>query len=317
MGLRVNPFPGILIPSSDGGGGGPITSTDITDSTTAGRALLTAADAEAQADLLAPFIPVPDAVLTPTFAYDGDQVLQMVIGNIPNGWRMGDGGTQSGLIIGNSVTSIGDAAFESCTGFAGTLTIPDSVTSIGGYAFYDCPSFTGNLTIGSSVTTIGSGAFYDCSSFTGNLTIPNSVTTIGSYAFCKCSGFTGNLTIGDSVTTIENGAFDGCSGFTGNLTIPDSVTSIGSESFYACSSFTGNLTIPNSVTSIGSRAFYDCLGLTNVNCYVTRTIMNATSCLDGTGVTTINVPASGSVSDTWTAGADTIGGKDVTIIKSL
>jgi len=207
--------------------------------------------------------------LTPTFAYDSNDVLQMVVGDIPNSWRDGDAGTQDGLIIGTSATSI------------------------------------------------GSRAFYDGFDFTGKLTISNSVTIIGDSAFEFCSGFTGNLVIPDSVTTIGSNAFEFCSGFTGNLTIPDSVTTIGNSAFRDCTGFTGNLTIPDSVTTIGSSAFQYCTGITNVNCYVTRTIMNATNCLLGSGVTTINVPASGTVADTWTAGADTIGGKAVTVIKSL
>jgi len=86
------------------------------------------------------------------------------------------------LTIGNSVTSIGDYAFNGCTGLTGSLVIPDSVTSIGGYAFESCPGLTGALTIPNSVTSIGSGAFDYCTSLT-SLVIPNSVTTIGSFAF--------------------------------------------------------------------------------------------------------------------------------------
>ncbi len=39
--------------------------------------------------------------------------------------------------IPNSVTSIGDYAFASCSGLT-SITIPNSVTSIGSYAFYEC-----------------------------------------------------------------------------------------------------------------------------------------------------------------------------------
>ena len=161
-----------------------------------------------------------------------------------------------------SVTSIGESAFESCSGLAGSLTIPSSVTSIGKSAYYCCIGFTGSLTIPSSVTSIGNYAFFGCIGFTGSLTIPTSVTTIGNYAFNYCSGLTGSLTIPSSVTTIGVFVFSNCSGFTGSLTIPASVTSIGNFAFDHCSGLAGSLTIPSSVATIGEYAFNGCSGFT-------------------------------------------------------
>ena len=174
----------------------------------------------------------------------------------------GCSGLTETLTIPNSVTFIGDSAFKGCSGLTGALTIPNSVTFIGDKAFYGCSGLTGALMIPGSVTSIGAWAFEGCSGLTGTLTIPGSVTSIGDGAFKECSGLTGALTIPGSVTSIGDGVFEGCSGLTGALTIPDSVTSIGYNAFYDCSGLTGALTIPNSVTSIGSYAFYGCSGLT-------------------------------------------------------
>ena len=63
--------------------------------------------------------------------------------------------------IPNSVTSIGESAFEYCRGLTGSLTIPNSVTSIGESAFEYCRGLT-NITIPNSVTSIGSFTFYYC-----------------------------------------------------------------------------------------------------------------------------------------------------------
>jgi hypothetical protein len=67
--------------------------------------------------------------------------------------------TTCNLIIPNSVTSIGERAFENTRCFTGNLIIPNSVTTIGAYAFDGCSGLTGNLIIGNSVTSIGSRAF--------------------------------------------------------------------------------------------------------------------------------------------------------------
>ena len=170
-------------------------------------------------------------------------------------WR--DSGVKR-IIIGDSVTTIGQYAFYGCS-FLTSVTIGNSVTTIGGGAFYDCSSLT-SVTIPNSVTTIGWYAFQNCS-FLTSVTIPNSVTTIGSEAFRYCSSLT-SVTIGNSVTEIGQAAFSGCSSLT-SVTIPNSVTTIGWNAFYGCSSLT-SVTIPNSVTTIGNEAFRYCSSLTSV-----------------------------------------------------
>ena len=200
--------------------------------------------------------------------------------------------------------------------------------TIGAHAFDGQDNLTGDLTLPDSLTTIGGYAFDICTGFTGNLTIGSSVTTIGVYAFNYCTGFTGNLTIGSSVTSIGGSAFYGCGGFTGTLTIPSSVTTIGSGAFGNCSGFTGTLTIPNSVTYIEPGVdfgffklgvFIGCTGLTRVDAYVESSVLDVTCSLYNTSVTDIHVPASGAVSDTWTAGGgQTIGGQTgITVTKDL
>ena len=60
-------------------------------------------------------------------------------------------------VMPSNVTTIGDSAFNSCTGLT-SITIPDSVTSIGDYAFSSCKSLT-SITIPNSVTSIGNQTF--------------------------------------------------------------------------------------------------------------------------------------------------------------
>ena len=192
--------------------------------------------------------------------------------------------TYSGITY--SVTSIGDNAFDGCSGLT-SVVIPNSVTSIGEYAFYGCSGLT-SVTIPNSVTSIGYLAFGGCRGLT-SVTIPNSVTSIGYCAFEGCSGLT-SVTIPEGVTSIGSCAFKGCSGLT-SVTIPDGVTSIGYSAFSGCSGLI-SVTIPNSVTSIGDYAFEGCSGLTSVTIPNSVTSIGEIAFSGCSGLTSVTIPNS-------------------------
>ena len=181
--------------------------------------------------------------------------------------------------INYQVTSIGNNAFEGCSGLT-SVTIPSSVTSIGNNAFLGCSGLT-SVIIPSSVTSIGCGAFQSCSSLT-SVIISSSVTSIENFTFSYCNSLT-SISIPSSVTSIGNSAFSGCSSlkeveinsntvgsmwFRGlqsinKITLGEQVKKIDGGAFYDCSGLT-SINISSSVTRIGDKAFWGCNKLTEV-----------------------------------------------------
>ena len=220
------------------------------------------------------------------------------------------------ITIPNSVTSIGDWAFASCSGLTSIIVedanstydsrdncnaiietatntliagcqntvLPNSVTSIGDYAFYYCTGLT-SITIPNSVTSIGDWAFRGCSGLT-SITIPNSVTSIGDAAFFYCSSLT-SITIPNSVTSIGSNAFEGCSRLT-SITIPNSVTSIGNYAFSSCSSLTFIESLAEVPPTLGTNAFYNVPN--NIPVYVACGTVSAYQSSDWKAFTNIQEP---------------------------
>lgn len=132
--------------------------------------------------------------------------------NIPEGeeeiwfedFRMAGTGI-TGIVIPESVTSIGRSAFASCSDLT-SITIPSSVTSIGNSAFSDCTSLTG-ITVPEGVTVIEDDTFNNCNRLT-DIVLPGSVTTIGR-AFNTCSNLT-SINIPKGIRQINAQAFDSC-----------------------------------------------------------------------------------------------------------
>ena len=140
-----------------------------------------------------------------------------------------------------------------------SVTIPQSVTSIGDRAFDGCSALT-TLSLGEKIKTIGNCAFENCTSLTG-VTIPQSVTSIGYYAFEGCTNLN-PLTIKGPITSMGNYAFAGSTYLT-SLTLCDDIQTIGNFAFVGSTSLK-TVTLPKNLTSIGEYAFADCSELESI-----------------------------------------------------
>jgi len=254
------------------------------------------------------------ALITTSRAFNssGVQVGTTNTGDIPENWVVAQATVTSVIFANNnSVTIIGQSAFQECTGLT-SITIPNSVTSINESAFQNCTNLA-SITIPNSVTSIGAYAFKVCTSLT-SITIPNSVTSIGNYAFGQCTSLTA-ATIGTGVTSIGNYAFQNCTSLI-SITIPNSVTSIGAYAFKVCTSLT-TATIGTGVTSIGNYAFRDCTSLATVSCRVAQSAFTGSDAFYNTASPL--VIQARSTDSSWTAGTGLTfqGNANVTVIKNL
>ncbi len=175
------------------------------------------------------------------------------------------------LVLGDSVTNIGDGAFEFCYPLA-SVSIPDSVTSIGSAPFVGCLGLTA-ITVSSGNPAYASieGVLFNRSltrliqfpagKFAPTYSIPSTVTSLEYFAFGYCSSLT-NVVIPSGVTNIADNAFCGCLGLA-SVTIPNSVISLGGDVFFGCADL-GEAVIGSNVTDIGANTFSFCSHLTRI-----------------------------------------------------
>jgi hypothetical protein len=95
--------------------------------------------------------------------------------------------------------------------------IPNTVTSIGNYAFNGCKDLA-TIALPNSVTNVGSGAFKECG--LTSVTIPSGVTNIGAEAFYRCSRLVTITALATTAPTVQNNTFKYVRNSGGTLYVP-------------------------------------------------------------------------------------------------
>ena len=197
------------------------------------------------------------------------------------GWVFFDQDKLTEVILPDTVTFIGNSAFNSCKRLT-QFDFPDSLKTIEASAFTSCEALT-SVDIPDGVTEIMTGAFSSCKALS-NVSIPESVTFIGGRAFSDtqwlsdkqaespfvtvnhilidASTCSGDVTVPNDVNYIADSAFSSCRTVTG-VVIQNGVTGIGESAFVYCSMLS-SISIPDSVTFISASAFSNCTSLTEI-----------------------------------------------------
>lgn len=169
-----------------------------------------------------------------------------------------------------TVTSIGNSAFSQKSNIA-TVAFPDTLTKIGDDAFDRCYNLEGELKLPNGLEEIGSCAFFSDSKIK-TVIFPDTLICIGNQAFMSCYGLEGTLTLPEGLKEIGSSAFSGSAEFAGyvnnkmmNITavnLPNSLEKLGYNAFHACK--ITSVTVPEQITVLESGVFSCCFELTSV-----------------------------------------------------
>ena len=194
----------------------------------------------------------------------------------------------------NSLTAVGDAAFEECGSLA-TVNFGTGLQSVSGLMFADCTALE-SIVIPVSATSIGQEAFSNCTKLK-SITIPASVTKIEDGAFGGTA--ISEIVIPETTTELGAGLFYYCPNLA-SVNIPEGVTELGEGFFDGCTSLP-TITLPSSLTTLGSSVFANCNSLKSIVCRAKTVPTAESSTFNSAPTTTCKLYVRGKLIDSYAA----------------
>lgn len=216
------------------------------------------------------------------------------------------------ILLPNTITSIGNEAFEACKkltsvdlsktktatigvkGFAycdnlSKIQFPTTLTLIDDGAFIEDKNLRSVQNLEKTVVTkIGYGVFESCSNLS-SVKLPQTLSTLGESAFKGCSNLTAVSGFENTaVKILEARTFANCSSLS-TLSLARGLTEIRTEALIGCSILRNLDTLSTTkVTKIGDMAFKNTAGLTSISLPTSTFVSFAQSAFENSGVQKIN-----------------------------
>lgn len=185
-------------------------------------------------------------------------------------------------------TTIGTSAFASC-GNLGTIILPTTLTIIGTSAFKDDTNLRSVQNLEKTIVSIiNKNAFLECKNLS-SVKLPQTLSTLGESAFEGCSNLTAVSGFENTaVKILEARTFANCSSLS-TLSLARGLTEIRTEALIGCSILRNLDTLSTTkVTKIGVRALKDTAGLTSISLPTSTFVSFAQSAFESSGVQKIN-----------------------------
>ena len=259
---------------------------------------------------------------------------------------------QRTLVMPDSVTTIGDGAFKSCSGII-SFTFGANMENFGSDIFNGCSNLA-EIKVSENNTKISIGEdglavynkdqtkalfwldikntatsyvmpdtvkevnpyFLSGKSKITSLVLSSNLEKVGERAFYGMSGVTGSVTLPDTLKEVANQAFQNMSKVE-TMNVPSSLTYIGDSAFSSCKGITGTVTLSSDLTYLGASAFNSCSNINEVIYNTGLTNESVFSSCSGLTKVTFNNPEFTTISESMFKKCTTLETVDISKLTNL